>query len=215
MNFRHIIHAFHAIFFSKVKSPFFSNLEDLCALCPVESVYGTLQLYLCRPLAFPYSKCMHAKRKVAYELSKLLSPKQLYGCQPESSQSCQSLRPKSCSQKWSIMTTFWQLVDNLAFCVHEKSDYEDLHFFFAKMSFSYSRYSGLGDRNLISITITPVAWQPWGIKIPKGFVLDLSSVWTWLCRSALNKNVPQMSRGIISTQLSSISGGFRALPGQW
>ncbi len=32
------VHVFYAIFFSKVKSPFLSNSEDLCALCPVESV---------------------------------------------------------------------------------------------------------------------------------------------------------------------------------
>ena len=38
VNFRHTIHVFYAIYFSKLKSPFSSNSEDLSALCPVESV---------------------------------------------------------------------------------------------------------------------------------------------------------------------------------
>ena len=39
VNFRHTIHIFYAIYFSKLKSPFSSNSEDLSALCPVESVF--------------------------------------------------------------------------------------------------------------------------------------------------------------------------------
>ncbi len=42
LNFRHSIHVFYAIIFAKVKSPFFGNSKDLCALCPVESMYGNL-----------------------------------------------------------------------------------------------------------------------------------------------------------------------------
>ena len=34
------------IIFPKIKSPFFSYLEDLCALCPVESVITTLECNL-------------------------------------------------------------------------------------------------------------------------------------------------------------------------
>ena len=34
----HAIHVFYAIYFSKLKSQFSSNSEDLSALCPVESV---------------------------------------------------------------------------------------------------------------------------------------------------------------------------------
>ncbi len=42
VNFRHTIHVFYAIYFSKLKSPYSSNSEDLSALCPVESVYMKL-----------------------------------------------------------------------------------------------------------------------------------------------------------------------------
>ncbi len=35
VHFRHTAHVF-----PKIKSPFLSSWEDLCALCPVESVYG-------------------------------------------------------------------------------------------------------------------------------------------------------------------------------
>ena len=38
VNFRHTIHVFYAIHFSKLENPFFSDSEDLSALCPVESV---------------------------------------------------------------------------------------------------------------------------------------------------------------------------------
>ncbi len=38
VHFRHTVHVFHAIIFPIIKSPFLSNSEDLCALCPVESV---------------------------------------------------------------------------------------------------------------------------------------------------------------------------------
>ncbi len=36
------IHVFHASIFAKNRSPFFGSSEDLCTLCPVEPVNGTL-----------------------------------------------------------------------------------------------------------------------------------------------------------------------------
>ncbi len=38
VNFRHTIHVFYAIYFSKLKSAFSSSSRDLSALCPIESV---------------------------------------------------------------------------------------------------------------------------------------------------------------------------------
>ena len=39
VNFRHTKHVFYAIYFSKLRSPFSSNSDDLSVLSPVESVY--------------------------------------------------------------------------------------------------------------------------------------------------------------------------------
>ena len=50
----------------------------------------------------------------SYELSKLLSPKRLYGCHPKSCHSCQRWQPKHCSQDNpnlshdNFLTTHWQ-----------------------------------------------------------------------------------------------------------
>ncbi len=50
MNFRYSIHVFHAIIFAKVKSPSCSNLEDLCALYPEESVRDQTYMYTSKTL---------------------------------------------------------------------------------------------------------------------------------------------------------------------
>ncbi len=45
VNFRHTIHVFYASYFSKLKSPFSSNSQELSALCPVESVRAISKKY--------------------------------------------------------------------------------------------------------------------------------------------------------------------------
>ncbi len=94
--------------------------EDTCKYCTKTILSRNQQKrlqpshHLCRHRCVTYHRTItpgdnlnhgtiHTKQKVVNELSKLLSPKQLYGCHPKSCQSCQRWQPKSCYQDNPIL----------------------------------------------------------------------------------------------------------------
>ncbi len=61
----HINLVVHAIIFAKVQTSFFSNSEDLCALCPVESVSGLTISRPCSELKVIFLKVKVTKPKTS------------------------------------------------------------------------------------------------------------------------------------------------------